>query len=95
MATKTGRRTFTREFKARVARDALRDVDPIAVVASRHGVHPTCVREWRKQAEAHLKDAFGAAPKAEAEQERVVRDLHAKIGELTMERDFFCRASGR
>ena len=95
MANKRGRRTYTREFKARVARYAMRDLDTVNAVAARHGVGPSLVRDWRRQAEANMKNAFGSAPKAEASQESLVKDLHAKIGELTMERDFFCRASGR
>ena len=95
MANKRGRRTYTREFKARVARDAMRDMDTVNAVAARHVVDPSLVRDWRRQAEANMKNAFGSAPKAEASQEALVKDLHAKIGELTMERDFFCRASGR
>lgn len=95
MASKRGRRAFSREFKARVARDAMRDVDTVSAVASRHGVNPSLVRDWRRQAEAHLKEAFGSSVKAEADAAAIIKDLHAKIGELTMERDFFCRASGK
>ena len=95
MASKRGRRSFSREFKARVARDAMRDVDTVSAVAARHGVNPSLVRDWRRQAEAHLKEAFGRPERAEADAAATIKDLHAKIGELTMERDFFCRASGK
>ena len=70
-------------------------VDTVSVVAARHGVNPGLVRDWRRQAEAHLKDAFGRSPREEADAAAAIKDLHAKIGELTMERDFFCRASGK
>ena len=40
MASKRGRRTFTREFKARVARDAMRDVETVNAVAARRGPVP-------------------------------------------------------
>ena len=93
MASKKGRRTFSKEFKARVARDAMRDVEPVTAIASRHGVDPGLVCDWHRQAEANMKNAFGAASNAEAGQEKLIKDLHTKTGKLTMER-FFCRASG-
>lgn len=47
MAGRKGRRNFSTEFKAKVARDAMRDVDTVSMAAARHGVHPNQVREWR------------------------------------------------
>lgn len=93
MAIKKRRRTFTKEFKAKVARQALRDVEPINAIAAQHGVSPCLVRDWRKQAENSLPNAFGATPKAEAKQDAEIKNLHARIGELTMALDFFCQAS--
>ena len=46
MAGSKGWRRFTREFKARVAGDAPRDVDSVAVIAARRGAHPNQVRDW-------------------------------------------------
>ena len=94
MASRKGRRNFSREFKAKVARDALRDVETVSAIATRHGVHPNQVREWRRQAEAGMAGLFGADADIVSKQEAKIKDLHAKIGELTMERDFFCRAFG-
>ena len=51
MASRKGWRNFSREFKAKVARDVLRDVEPVSAIAARHGVHPNQVREWRRQAD--------------------------------------------
>ena len=79
------RRTFSADFKARVARDAMREADTLKAVAARHGVHPSQVKQWRERFEAAVRD--GA--KREADQAATIKELHAKIGELTMERDFF------
>lgn len=95
MASRKGRRNYSREFKAKVARDAMRDVEPTSAVARRHGVHPNQVREWRSQAEAGMASVFGPDADAVAKRDATIRDLHAKIGELTMEKDFFCRSFGR
>ena len=94
MAVTKGRRWFSAAFKAKVARDALRDAEPVTTIAAWHGVHPNQVRDWRRQAESQIKAAFESAPKAQAEAEATVKDLHAKIGALTMERVFFAAPSG-
>ena len=78
------RRRFSAEFKARVARDAMRDVDTVNAVAARHAVDPGLVRDWRRHAEANMKNAFGSAPKAEANQDAIIKCLHAQIGEVTI-----------
>ena len=83
------RRTFSADFKARVARDAMREADTLKAVAHRHGVHPSQVKQWRERFEAAGREGFRDGTKREADQAAIIKDLHAKIGELTMERDFF------
>ena len=92
MAGGKGWRNFSRAFKAQVARDALRDVETVSVMAARHKVHPNQVRERRRQAEAGMAGLFGPDVDAAAERDATIKELHAKIGELTMERDFFAAA---
>ena len=82
------RRRFTAEFKKRVALDALRGDATVQALAAKHEVHPNQVSLWKKQAVEGLAEVFAAGRKADAD-EALVKELHAKIGELTMERDFF------
>ena len=52
--------------------------------------------DWKKQAVEGLADVFkGKASQDEAAHEVQVKQLHAKIGQLTVERDFLVRAFGR
>ena len=94
MAGRKGWRNFSREFKAKVARDAMRDLETVSEIAARHKIHPNQVRDWRRQAEAGMAGLFGADVDAVAQRDATIKELHAKIGELTMERDFFCRGLG-
>jgi len=90
------RRRFTADFKARVALDALRGDRTIQEIASRHKVHPNQVSTWKRQAMDGLGAVFSnGADKAGAEHETEVHDLHAKIGQLTVERDFLARGLKR
>ncbi len=97
------RRRFTAEFKARVALEALRERDTIQVIAARYELHPNQVTIWKRQAAdgqgriRWIREVFSgsAGRKVAKEHEAKVRDLHAKIGELTVERDLFRCGLGR
>ncbi len=92
----TKRRRFTAEFKARVALDALRGDKTIQEIASRHKVHANQVSAWKRQATDGLGAIFSnGADKARVDHEGEIHDLHAKIGQLTVERDFLARGLKR
>jgi len=92
----TIRRRFTADFKARVALDALRGDKTIQEIAAKHKVHPNQVSTWKRRAIDGLGEVFSnGAERAGRDHEAEVRDLHAKIGELTVERDFLARGLKR
>lgn len=92
---KRSRKNHTTKFKAKVALEALRGKVTLAEIASRHGVHATQISAWRKQLLAHAAEVFESGTPGLAEVERQIRDLRAKVGELTMEQDFLVGALGR
>ena len=92
---KRSRRNHSSKFKARVALEALRGDASLAELGSRHGVHATQIAAWRKQALEHLSEVFDNGNPVLEDAERHIRDLRAKVGELTMERDFLAGALGR
>jgi len=90
------RRRFSADFKAKVALDALRGDKTIQEIALRHKVHPNQVSTWKRQAMDGLGAIFSnGADKAGADHESEVHDLHAKIGQLTVERDFLAKGLKR
>jgi transposase-like protein len=88
------RRNHSAAFKARVALEAIRGEKTVAEIAAHHEVHPTQVTSWKNQALEHLADVFGGAATNGDGRERI-RELHEKIGELTVERDFLEGALGK
>ncbi len=92
----TTRRRFSADFKARVALDALRGDTTIQEIATKHKVHPNQVSTWKRQAMDGLGEVFSnGADRAGQDHEAKVHDLHAKIGQLTVERDFLAKGLKR
>ena len=92
----TTRRRFTGDFKAKVALEALRGDRTIQEISTRHKVHPDQVSTWKRQAMEGLGAMFSnGADKARMDHDSEVHDLHAKIGQLTVERDFLAKGLKR
>ncbi len=92
----TKRRRFTAEFKARVALDALRGDQTVQEITTRYKVHPNQVSTWKRQAMDGLGAIFSnGVDKVRVDHESEIHGLHAKIGQLTVERDFLARGLKR
>ena len=90
------RRRFSGEQKAKIALEALRGDRTLQEIASKHQVHLNQVGAWKRQALEGLAEVFSkGAERRTRDHEGELRDLHAKIGELIVERDFLSRGSGR
>jgi transposase len=90
------RKRYTAEFKAKIALEALRGELTVSQLAAQHGVHQTMISGWKRQAMEGLASVFsGHAEAKNAARDAEVEKLHAKIGQLLVERDFLAKASGR
>lgn len=91
--SKRPRRNHAPGFKAKVALEALKGEQTIMELAQRYQVHPNQITEWKKRLLEHAADIFGGDHKPDNAVS--VKDLHAKIGQLSMENDFLSVALGR
>jgi transposase len=90
------RRRFSAEFKAKVALEALQGHQTVAELATRHALHPNLIAQWKRQAIEKLAKVFDEKGSGrEHNREAELTKLHAKIGQLVMERDFLSKAFDR
>ena len=91
--TKRTRRTHSPGFKATVALAAIKGERTLAELAKVFDVHPHQITAWKAQLQEGAGEVFGAgALAAEAAPVVDLKLLHAKIGELTLEKDFLSGA---
>src|SRR3954466_4579999 len=56
------RRNHGSAFKAKVALEALKGEQTVAEIASKHGLHPTLVTEWKRQLAEGASAVFEKGP---------------------------------
>jgi transposase len=83
------RRNHSAAFKAKVAIAAIKGDRTITQLAEQFDVHPNQITSWKTQLESGAADVFGSGSGATPAAPAVdVKQLHAQIGELTLENDF-------
>ncbi len=84
------RKQHSAEFKARVAMAALSGEKTLAELSVEFGVHPTMISNWKQELVKRAGELFARGNNAPAveDAQRVIDDLHRKIGQLQVERDF-------
>ena len=90
------RRNHSAAFKAKVALAAVKGEKTLAELAQLHDLHPTQITAWKAQLVEGAASLFGVGSSGkQSEPEVDLKTLHAKIGELTLEKDFLSAALGK
>jgi len=90
----TKRRQHSPEFKARVALEALKGIEPVHAIAAKYQVHPVQVSQWKKDLLERLPEVFASkAPPSVAEAAAKEDRLYRKIGQLEVELDWLKKKS--
>jgi len=89
------RQSYSKEFKARVALDALKGQKTVGEIASEHKVHSNQIALWKKKALAGMAESFARGKNNEVENLESERDrLYQKVGQLQVEVDWLKKVTG-
>lgn len=83
------RRSFSKEFKAKVALEALRERETLQELARKYDLHPNQIIGWKKVIQGELPHLFaGKKQKDQSDKDEEIARLYEEIGRLKMERDW-------
>jgi putative transposase len=92
------RKQYTKQKKAEIVLELLKEEKTIAQIAAEYEIHPTQLSQWKKTALDGLPDLFErgekAAQKAEKKQLLQVEQLYKEIGYLTTQVRWLKKKSG-
>ncbi len=86
------RRNHSPAFKSKVALAALKGDKTLAQLASEFDVHVNQIQSWQRQIKDNISDLFENPAEVRKDHQGEVKELRAKIGQLTMENDFLSKA---
>lgn len=89
------RRNHSAAFKAKVALAAARGDKTMVELAQQFDMHPNQITQWKSELLERATELFSTPAERAAQQGPNVKDLEAKIGQLTMENDFLEHALER
>jgi len=89
------RKSYSKEFKARVALEAIKGQKTVSEIASEYGVHPNQISNWKKRLNSGASDLFSRSKDRETERLEHERDrLYQKVGQLQIEVDWLKKVTG-
>jgi transposase-like protein len=88
------RKKHSKEFKAQVALEALKEEKTASEIGLIYEVHPDMVSEWKRQLLEHAADAFQLGRShEEKETSKREEELYKEIGKLKIEVEFLKKKS--
>ncbi len=90
---KRKRKQYSGAFKAQVGLEALIGIKTTAQIARENSVHPLLVSQWRTTLRERMHELFERGNQAPEDSERVIAQLHQKIGQLTVDLDWLKKKS--
>ena len=91
------RKKHSKQEKAKIVLELLREEKTINQISTEYGVHPTQLNQWKKTAIEGLPDLFERKErelqKVEKEHQQETDRLYKKIGDLTIQVDWLKKKS--
>ena len=89
------RKKFSKEFKAKVALEAIKGQKTANEIAAEYEVHISQINSWKKQLLTAVPEVFGGKAERSAAAHEAERDrLYQQIGRLQVEVDWLKKKTG-
>ena len=88
------RKKYSKEFKARVAMEAIKDEKTIAQISSEYEVHSNLIMQWKKRLKENASNIFIRKNEQEPDNKQLIENLYKQIGKSQMEIDWFKKKLG-
>lgn len=79
------KKKYGKEFKAKVAMEALKGEKTIAEISSEYEIHSNMVSKWKKQLKENVANIFIRKNEQEPNAERKIENLYKEIGRMQVE----------
>jgi putative transposase len=91
------RKRHSKEFKAKVALEAVKGLKTSSELASHYQVHPTQISQWKKQLLEGVADLFAYKSRRQkiVSEEELTSPLYEEIGRLKMELNWLKKKSSQ
>lgn len=86
--------SYPKEFKARLAFEALKGEKTIAELSSEYEVHSNMVVRWKKQLQKSMPDIFMRKNEREPSDVQLIDKLYKQIGKSQVENDWLKKKLG-
>ena len=89
------KKKYTKDFKARVALEAIKGQRTVNELSHEFGVHANQISKWKKLLLESASEVFGTGNGRRVEQIEAERDcLYRKVGQLQIEVDWLKKKTG-
>jgi transposase len=89
------RQKFSKEFKAKVALEAIKGQQTIAELSQEFGVHANQINRWKKELLEAMPEVFSRKKDRDSKRQEAERDrLYRKVGQLQIEVDWLKKKVG-
>lgn len=79
------RKIYSKEFKARVALEAIKEVKTVAELSSEYEIHSAMITKWKKQLHENMADIFIRKNDQEPDAQQQIENLYKEIGRIQVE----------
>ena len=84
------RKNFSKEFKAKVAFEALKGDQTMAELSNKFGVHATQIAKWKKELADGIPGLFAGKGDPEGKsKDKLIEELYKRIGQIEVENNWF------